>query len=308
MPNPRTWNPERPELDLDERTRDLLKAFRRHLLARGLAVGTIRMRVDTIANLAASCGDLTQITLEQLEDQLARRRRTHSAESRKSTRSAWRVFYAWMVRTGQMEEDPTKLLQPVYVPQKTGRIASDEMVVNALKLATLPEKAMILLARYAGLRLSELTNLHMRDREGDQLRIVGKGGKQRLVPINPELLQILERLEVMRGSDDYYFPGLFGGAMHPQSVEKIIKRRLGMNPHSLRHAAATAAYRGTGDLRSVQEMLGHASLATTQRYLHVDPEGIRAAAAATSLNLSADVTGSSAIERTRATTRGGLAR
>ena len=72
-------------------------------------------------------------------------------------------------------------------------------------------------------------------------------------------------------------------AIHPQALNKIITRATGCNPHSLRHAGATAAYEGTHDLRAVQEMLGHVSLVTTQRYVHVRADQIRAAAAATSL-------------------------
>lgn len=282
MVNTSTWHPERPDLNPTDATRELLREFRRHLLARGLAQGTIRHRIDAVANLAAGYGDLRKITLEDVEDALAKRRRTHSAEARKAIRSGYKVFFNWMVRTGRLDEDPTEWLEPIHIPQKMGRIVADEQVIAALELATLPEKAMILLARLAGLRLNELTNLHTRNRQGDVIFIVGKGGKQRIVPVNAELAEVLDRLEAMQG-DGYYFPGRWGGAMHTQSVNKIITRRLGSNPHSLRHAAATSAYRGTGDLRSVQEMLGHASLATTQRYLHTDPEAIRAAADATSL-------------------------
>lgn len=91
------------------------------------------------------------------------------------------------------------------------------------------------------------------------------------------------RLEWRTGPGRYYFPGRFGGALHPMSVNKIITRHTGWNPHSLRHAGATAAYNSTRDMRAVQLMLGHASLATTQRYLHVDEDGMHAAALGTSL-------------------------
>jgi len=295
MVNPKTWSPERTDLDLTDGTRALLVEFRRHLKSRGLAVGSIRMYVDHVASLSAACGDLREITLEDLEERLARKHRTTAPETRKSMRSAWRQFYKWMVRVGYLDEDPTELLDPVRVPQRAGRIVSDEKVIAALELATLPEKAMILLGRYAALRLNEITTLSTYDREGDVLSILGKGGKRRLVPINDELLEVLIRLEHIQG-EGYYFPGRWGGHMHRESVYKIIVTRLGSNPHSLRHAAATAAYKGTGDLRAVQELLGHASLATTQRYLHVDPATIRAAAAATTIH-SYNARKPSAIER-----------
>lgn len=93
----------------------------------------------------------------------------------------------------------------------------------------------------------------------------------------------LTRLQALEESQPFgrYFPGATNGHLHPQSVHKIIKRLTGWNPHSLRHAGATAAYRGTRNLRAVQEMLGHASLATTERYLHITSTERRDAALAT---------------------------
>lgn len=261
-------------------TDQLLNDYRRHLLAAGRGVGTVKQRIFHLRSLAAVNSDLLIVTLEDLEAWLARRRRTHQAETRKSMRNSFRSFYDWAHRTGRIDANPAVELLPIYVPQKPGRIAPDADVQNALRTATLPERAMILLGRYAALRLSEIATLHTRQREGDVLRILGKGERTRIVPINPELLLILQRLEAQIG-DGYYFPGLGTPHMHPQSVNKIITRVTGWNPHSLRHAAATAAFRGTRDIRAVQMMLGHANLQTTQRYLHVDPDEVRAAAIAT---------------------------
>lgn len=260
----------------------LLLDFRRHLLAAGRGSGTVRQRVLHMDRLADTHPDLLIVTLENLEHFLALRRRTLAAESRRSLRSSFQVFYRWAVKTGRMDIDPSELLEPIYVPRKVGHKAPDLAVIQALELATLPEKAMILLGRLACLRLNEITQLHTSHREGDILRILGKGEKTRMVPINPELLEVLIRLEHQQG-EGYYFPGRWGGHMHRESVSKIIKNRIGHNPHSLRHAGATAAFRGTGDLRAVQELLGHASVATTQIYVHIDEEHIKAAAHATSL-------------------------
>ena len=97
--------------------------------------------------------------------------------------------------------------------------------------------------------------------------------------VNEDLAAALHAIEAP--GQRFYFPGLRGPHMHPQSVHKIIQRLTGFNPHALRHAGATAAYNATRDLRAVQEMLGHASLATTQRYLHLDAEALRRVADAT---------------------------
>jgi integrase len=143
-----------------------------------------------------------------------------------------------------------------------------------------PLTAMIMLARFACLRLTELTTLRTDHREGDLLRITGKGEKQRLVPINDDLMHALLTLERMQG-EGFYFPGRWGGSMHPQSVNKIITRHLGTNPHSLRHAGATAAYIANPDLEALRLFLGHSSVATTQRYLHVGMDAVRRVAAST---------------------------
>lgn len=260
----------------------LLIDYRRHLLAAGRGAGTVNQRIYHLKNLRVMVPNLLTATTEDLERYLASRRRTHAAESRKAMRSTFRSFYKWARQTERIARDPSEMLDPIYIPRDVGRRAPDEAVSMALELATLPEKAMILLGRLACLRLGEITHLHTNAREGDTLRVLGKGEKTRIVPIHPDLLEVLQRLENLQG-EGYYFPGRWGGCMNEQSVYATIKRRLGYNPHSLRHAGATAAYKGTGDLRAVQELLGHASVATTQRYIHVDLDQVRAAANATSI-------------------------
>lgn len=195
-------------------------------------------------------------------------------------RSSWQSFYGWAVKSGRLMEDPAAALAPIRVPRVVARIADDDKVTNGLRVASTPEEAMVLLGRLAALRLTEIATLHTDNREGNVLRILGKGANTRMVPIGPELSNVLDRIERSQGVG-YYFRGRGAGHMHPQSVSKIIKRVTGCNPHSLRHAALTSAYEGTHDLRGVQELAGHASLATTERYLHVRAEQVRAAAEAT---------------------------
>jgi site-specific recombinase XerD len=252
----------------------MLEEYRNHLLAAGKSEGTVKMRLGHIERFARECGDIMF---------LARRRKTHSAEARKSMRSSFRSFYGWTRRTGRRLDDPAADLPPIRIPRTIPRVAQDPEVEMALVGASLQETAMILLGRYAGLRLSEITTLHTDHREYDLLRVTGKGEKQRLVPIHPDLYVVLLDLEDELDGG-WYFPGRFGGHLHPASVNKIITRRLGANPHSLRHAAGTSANRGTGgDIRAVQEFLGHASIATTQRYVHIDMDNVREAANATTL-------------------------
>ena len=286
MTNTRTWSPDRPDLQLSERTREVLRDYRTHLRARGLSIGTVQCYVNHLANLAARHGDLFKIALEDLEDELARRRHTHAAESRKSMRTSWRGFYDWALRTGRTNTNPTQNLRPVRVPVSAGRIAADTDILAALQLATLREKVAILLGRLAGLRLSEMVGLKIQDREGNILRIWGKGDKERFVPIPHDLATILDRYQATLPPDtEYYFAGQFGGHMHAQSMNKIITNRAHVNPHSLRHAYATASFNGAHDLEALRANLGHASLATTQRYLHTSDEAKRLAAEGAALAL-----------------------
>lgn len=258
-------------------------AYINHLLAAGRAWGTVSQRVGHMRRLQLRHPDLLAVTTADLEQYLAHLARLdHEPETRKAFRSSMRAYYGWLHKTGHLDVDPAEPLSPIHVPHRPARVAEDGDVERALMLAPLEVRAMIMLARYACLRLTELTTLHVRDRQGDTLRINGKGGKQRLVPMNAQLHRLVLELE-RRNGGGYYFPGRFGGHMHTSSVNKIITRWTGWNPHSLRHAGATAAYQRTGDLRAVQEFLGHSSMATTQRYLHLHQDSLRRIAAATAI-------------------------
>lgn len=257
----------------------MLTAYRNHLLAAGRGVGTATVYINRLEAFARTC-PLLEATTADLERFLAERRTTLAAETRKSYRSAFRSFYTWAHATGRTTHNAALALPTIRIPATIPRIAPDDAVQYGLLTAPPDERAMILLGRLACLRLSEITSLHMRHREHDLLRVTGKGEKQRLVPINDQLMDALLDLENTQPRG-YYLPGRYGGHQHISTVGKKITLRTGSNPHALRHAGATAAFNATHDLRSVQLMLGHSSLATTQRYLHVGMDAVRAAAAGT---------------------------
>lgn len=179
-----------------------------------------------------------------------------------------------------MPANPAAELDPVRVPKAAARLAPDDDVQLSLIGAPLDEQHMILAGRMGCLRLSEITGLHMSMRTGRVFRVPGKGGKIRNVPINSVWWPVVLEIERTRPYG-FYLPGRYGGAVHKSTVGKKIQRRTGWNPHALRHAGATAAYRATGDLRAVQELLGHESLATTERYLHTGLDEVTAAAEGT---------------------------
>jgi site-specific recombinase XerC len=256
----------------------MLTDYRNHLIAAGLRTGTVRQRLHHIQHLALHHPDLVAVSPQDLEQHLARKSVTNGPEGLKAIRASLRSFYKWTREAGLTPTNPAKPLKPIRIPRTISRIAPDSALQAALITASLHERAMILLARYGCLRLSELTYLRTTDRRGDILHIHGKGGKDRLVPTNEDLMRALLQIEREQGRGPY-FPGRYGGTMHPTSVGKIMSRVTGWNPHSLRHAGATAAYEATNDLRAVQELLGHASLATTERYLHTSLDRVRAAVA-----------------------------
>lgn len=258
----------------------MLALYHNAIVASGRSAATARLYTGRIRQLQTAHPELLAVTLEDLERHLAQRRHL-AAETRKSMRTAYCSFYRWAHKTGLINRNPAELLDPISIPATIPRVAADDVVQMGLLTADDHTAAMIMLARFGCLRLTELTTLHTRHREHDTLRITGKGDKQRLVPMNEQLFHAILTLERIQGPG-YYFPGRYGAHLHPASVNKILTRHLGVNPHSLRHAGATAAYRATHDLRAVQMLLGHSSIATTQRYLHVGMDEVRAAAAGTS--------------------------
>jgi integrase/recombinase XerC len=264
----------------DARDVKVLGTYRNHLIAAGRSVGTVKQRMLHIDHLHRRSPNLLEVSTADLETYLAAKSHSNGPEGLKSIRASLRSFYKWAHDTDLITADPSAALIAIRVPRVVARIAADSDLQAALITANTQQRAMIYLARFGCLRLNELTTLYSHARQGDLLTIHGKGGKQRRVPASDELLHTLLTLELEQGHGPY-FPGRYGGTMHPVSVGKIITRLTGWNPHSLRHAGATAAYEATKDLRAVQELLGHSSLATTERYLHTSLDKIRAAAAGT---------------------------
>jgi len=144
--------------------------------------------------------------------------------------------------------------------------------------------ALLTLLYGCGLRISEALGLNAGERpQGDHLMITGKGGKQRMVPVlaavKTAIDDYLARCPYPLKADDPLFVGARGGRLHPSVVQKqvkILRNALGLpetaTPHALRHSFATHLLSAGGDLRTIQELLGHASLSTTQRYTAVDAE------------------------------------
>lgn len=245
-----------------------LDQYVQYLHAAGRAPTTIRLRSQHLARAFAWLGvPPMQATEDGLMAYLAAN--DWKPESRKSVRASLRGFYGWAVKTGRMPSDPTLNLPQVTVPQGEPHPTPDDVLDRALESASPAQILMLQLAAYAGLRRAEIAGLHSSNIDATHLHVVGKGGKPRSVPMHPRLAASLHGW--MGGRSGYVFPGNDRGHLSPDWVGRQMSKLLGgedsgWTAHSLRHRFATKAYAGERDLLTVQQLLGHSSVATTQRY------------------------------------------
>lgn len=200
-----------------------------------------------------------------------------SNEHRKGVRTSLISFFNWCVKMQVVETNPAVQLPLVKSPLPQPRPAPDEVWFELLEAAPPRERLMALLAGEAGLRRAEVAQVHcndlLRDLQGWSLLVHGKGGRQRVVPLTTRLAAEIRGY----ASHGYLFPGQVGGHISAEWVGVVISKLMpeGWTMHKLRHRFATKGYAGTKNLRAVQEALGHASVATTQRYTAVSTDEVR---------------------------------
>lgn len=215
---------------------------------------------------------------------------THwSIEYRRKNRSVAKGFFTWAYKTGRVPVYLGDELPRVRQGQAKPRPAPDDALEAALAAADSRTTLMLRLAAEAGLRRAEVAQVHTRDvivaGGSAQLVVNGKGGRQRIVPISDDLAKQLRRGPAGHTPGapvgGWLFPSPMGSHVSPRWVGKMIASLLpeGYSMHTLRHSYASRVYRGSRNLRAVQQLLGHASIATTERYTAVDDDEIRAAAA-----------------------------
>lgn len=262
----------------------LTRQFRHHLLDQGYARGTVLQREGDVARLA-NLHPLLQVTADDLATYLSPARTAWRPEYRKRVSASLRIFFTWAHARGLIDSNPALALAPVRVPRAIPRPVPEAVVLSGFSAGTLAERAMLALGATLGLRREEIASAHPRNRSGATLRVVGKNSDERVLPLDDLTASLLHELEVEQGIDSYYFPGRFGGHVHPATVYKWVKARLGgeWSTHNLRHRAATIGLETTGDIRAVQEMLGHRSITSTQLYTAVTGTRILDVVAATSL-------------------------
>jgi site-specific recombinase XerD len=201
-----------------------------------------------------------------------------SKATARSYRTTFRSFYRWAVKKNHMGHNPAIDLPSIQVAPGVPRPAAEDAVQYGITAADDRTRLMVRLAAEAGLRCREIALVHTRDvrrdAEGFHLQVHGKGDKERIVPITDRLAR-----KILSHDFGYLFPGQIDGHLSAAYVSKLVSRVLpkGVTAHPLRHRFASVAYVGTGgDIRAVQELLGHSSVATTQVYTKV-PDGAKRA-------------------------------
>ncbi|MGX7679058.1 tyrosine-type recombinase/integrase [Jatrophihabitans sp. DSM 45814] len=258
--------------------REAINNWTEWLVAQGFPRTTIELRVYHLTLLARENGTLRpwELTLHDLVAWFARHDRW-GGDYRRSVRSSVRKFYAWGIETELTLKDPTRYLRTPRPKRPVPRPTPEWLINEALLHAAERERLMILLAACCSMRRGEITMFHTDWIEGDEIRIRGKGARQRLVPI-PEIVAV----ELAKLHPGYVFPrpGV-DEPMTPAHVGKLISRALGpgYTGHTLRHRFSTKAYAAERDLVAVQELLGHSSIETTRIYTAV-PDGAKRRAAA----------------------------
>ncbi len=216
----------------------------------------------------------------------AEHRRGLSPKSLQRRLSACRSFYAWLLRHGRIAASPAAKLRAPKAPRRLPQVLDADEAVRLVEVPTdvplgLRDRALLELFYSSGLRLSELCALRWRDLDlsAAMVTVLGKGSKQRQVPVGSHALRALREWLAESGGvrDSHVFPGRGGGAISQRAVQIRIKQlalRQGMfkhvHPHMLRHSFASHILESSGDLRGVQELLGHSDIATTQIYTHLD--------------------------------------
>ena len=296
---------------MSDNFQEILKAFNRHLTSeRDLSVHTVRAYIGDLESLLAhletlKVDEIAQLELIHLRSWLANQQIKGGARTSLSRRiTSIRLFTKWAVKNNYLAKDVgTTLATP-----KGHRILPDVLEIDEAKTAmdslatrateeqtplSLRDVAIVEMLYATGARVGELCGLDFNDIDYDRqtIRVLGKGNKERTIPFgNPALRALTSWLKQGRDqiaqsqSGDAVFIGARGKRIDQRTVRTVVYEALSaiegierMGPHALRHSAATHLLEGGADLRTVQEILGHASLATTQIYTHVSTERLQKA-------------------------------
>ena len=282
---------------------NLIKGYSRYMkLQRNFSANTLAAYANDIGKLLAflEAEDKDPVTA-QLSDLQAFAASLHDIgicpRSQCRILSGVRTFYHYLLVDGYVDDDPTELLESPRIGEHLPEVLTLEEVdrlqqaIDLSKWEGQRNKAIIEVLYSCGLRVSELVTLKLSDLYLDEqfLRVTGKGQKTRLVPISPVAIKQLQlwffdrnAMSIKPGEEDYVFLNRRGAHLTRTMILIMIKR-LGqeagiaktISPHTLRHSFATSLLEGGADLRSIQAMLGHESIGTTEIYTHISTTTLR---------------------------------
>ncbi|MFN0257199.1 site-specific tyrosine recombinase XerD [Pedobacter ureilyticus] len=212
--------------------------------------------------------------------------------------SGIKSFFTYLLQEELVVDDPAALLETPKIARKLPDTLSTHEIdllieaIDASKPDGMRNKAIMEVLYGCGLRVSELTELKISNlfAESEFIKVVGKGNKERIVPIGATALKLIQiyidevrvHASVKRGNEDYIFLNRFGAKLSRISIFNLIKSlavaagiKKSISPHTLRHSFATHLIEGGADLRAIQEMLGHASITTTEIYTHLDRDYLK---------------------------------
>jgi integrase/recombinase XerC len=272
---------------------DMVASYATHLRTeRHVSPHTLRAYLSDVRQLLADVdGNPARVRPETLRHWLRTLDETAERTSIARKLAAVRGFFRFLVRTGRLAKDPTATVgTPKTQRRLPAHLTLDEMdrllvAPEGDTLLGLRDRAIVELLYSSGLRVSELTGLDWAavDLDGGAVRVLGKGRKERIVPVGRPALRALgvyREAGAVAGHDTRrgpVFRNARGGRLTSRSVARLMARHVQTTgtatratPHALRHTFATHLLGAGADLRAIQELLGHASLSTTQRYTHVD--------------------------------------
>jgi integrase/recombinase XerC/integrase/recombinase XerD len=295
--------------NLEATWRDDLRTFDAHLKARGMAEKTRRAYgtdIEQLAEWAAANGvdarTMSPRMLRRFAGVLSERGLSKTSTARKL--ASIRSFYRHLVQRGELEANPADLVatpkRDSYLPRVLKRNEVAELLdrMPSSEPLDLRDRAMFELAYGSGLRAEELVNLDLTDLDpdGEELRVSGKGAKTRVVPAGEQAWAAMQRyldrgrpeLAAARRAANRPEHALFLSKAGRRLSTSDVRRRLalatgrlgagaGVSPHTLRHSFATHLLEGGADLRAIQELLGHASISTTQTYTRIESGRLRKA-------------------------------
>lgn len=269
-------------------------------LVLGRSPNTVKGYAADLATLKGYADTFDEFTLDTLRTWLADALAAGKARSTLARRTAAaRAFSTWAYHQGYLSSDPAarlkapktqRSLPDVMQSGRAAQLVEADTADDAHPAEYLRDRAMLELLYATGMRVGELAGLNVGDVDLSRgvARVTGKGNKQRVVPFGDEAVDaVAQWLESGRGqlargdSGEALFLGSRGGRIDQRQVRRVVDRagvRTGvghLSPHTLRHTAATHLLEGGADLRVVQEMLGHASLQTTQIYTHVSAQRLK---------------------------------